>query len=360
MAELGLPPRWPAAAARRDPERRDPPDRRPGARGERRRRRPAAGARHRGDPARPHRAAGADRRAGLRARLRRGAALAAHEAANRLHTVVSLVELGRAEEAVEFATAELGLAQALTDRVVGAVASRCWPRCCWARRRGQRARRGAGDQRGQPSSTTLGLDAARPGDDPRQPDRQRGGRGHGGRRARAGGGHACAPTTTTCCSGSPTAARARPGTARRRSGGAGPPRATAAVSGWPWSGRRCAGTAAPIDVGDGPARCSPCGCRCRMDAAHGSLPHGRPIHDLGAGRRGRAGRRRRATACTSSGCPASRWPGWRTRAAEALRFLRRRRRSTCILLDLYLPDMHGLEVCRALRAAGHHCATSSR
>ncbi|MBH5337081.1 sensor histidine kinase [Streptomyces pactum] len=46
----------------------------------------------------------------------------AHEAANRLHAVVSLIELGRADEAVEFATAELELAQALTDQVVGAVA----------------------------------------------------------------------------------------------------------------------------------------------------------------------------------------------------------------------------------------------
>ncbi|MEW1683968.1 sensor histidine kinase [Streptomyces sp. T12] len=45
----------------------------------------------------------------------------AHEAANRLHTVVSLIELGRAEEAVDFATAELELAQALTDQVVDAV-----------------------------------------------------------------------------------------------------------------------------------------------------------------------------------------------------------------------------------------------
>jgi two-component system, CitB family, sensor kinase len=45
----------------------------------------------------------------------------AHEAANRLHTVVSLVELGRNAEAVEFATAELALAQQLTDRVVDAV-----------------------------------------------------------------------------------------------------------------------------------------------------------------------------------------------------------------------------------------------
>ncbi|MFD3539089.1 ATP-binding protein [Streptomyces sp. NPDC058662] len=45
----------------------------------------------------------------------------AHEAANRLHTVVSLIELGRADEAVDFATAELELAQALTDEVVSAV-----------------------------------------------------------------------------------------------------------------------------------------------------------------------------------------------------------------------------------------------
>ncbi|MFE9106145.1 sensor histidine kinase [Actinomadura geliboluensis] len=45
----------------------------------------------------------------------------AHEAANRLHTVVSLVELGRPDQAVAFATAELATAQRLTDRVVGSV-----------------------------------------------------------------------------------------------------------------------------------------------------------------------------------------------------------------------------------------------
>ncbi len=44
-----------------------------------------------------------------------------HEAANRLHTIVSLIEMGRAEEAVDFATEELQIAQLLTDRVVGAV-----------------------------------------------------------------------------------------------------------------------------------------------------------------------------------------------------------------------------------------------
>ncbi|WP_280697716.1 sensor histidine kinase [Kitasatospora sp. GP82] len=45
----------------------------------------------------------------------------AHEASNRLHAVVSLIELGRHREAVDFATAELALAQQLTDRVVAAV-----------------------------------------------------------------------------------------------------------------------------------------------------------------------------------------------------------------------------------------------
>ncbi|MGH3362244.1 MAG: sensor histidine kinase, partial [Nocardioides sp.] len=44
-----------------------------------------------------------------------------HEAANRLHTVVSLLEMGRPDEAVAFATSELELAQQLTDQVVAAV-----------------------------------------------------------------------------------------------------------------------------------------------------------------------------------------------------------------------------------------------
>jgi two-component system CitB family sensor kinase len=45
----------------------------------------------------------------------------AHEAANRLHTVVSLIELGRVDQARDFATAELTMAQRLTDHVVAAV-----------------------------------------------------------------------------------------------------------------------------------------------------------------------------------------------------------------------------------------------
>jgi two-component system, CitB family, sensor kinase len=44
-----------------------------------------------------------------------------HEAANRLHTVVSLIEMGRPEDAVAFATDELEAAQQLTDHVVASV-----------------------------------------------------------------------------------------------------------------------------------------------------------------------------------------------------------------------------------------------
>jgi two-component system CitB family sensor kinase len=45
----------------------------------------------------------------------------AHESANRLHSVVSLIELGRTGQALSFATAELAAAQQLTDTVVAAV-----------------------------------------------------------------------------------------------------------------------------------------------------------------------------------------------------------------------------------------------
>jgi sensor histidine kinase regulating citrate/malate metabolism len=45
----------------------------------------------------------------------------AHESANRLHAVISLIELGSVDRAVALATAELEAAQQLTDRVVGAV-----------------------------------------------------------------------------------------------------------------------------------------------------------------------------------------------------------------------------------------------
>jgi sensor histidine kinase regulating citrate/malate metabolism len=45
----------------------------------------------------------------------------AHEAANKLHTIVTMVEMGRADEAVTFATTELELSQRLVDRLSAAV-----------------------------------------------------------------------------------------------------------------------------------------------------------------------------------------------------------------------------------------------
>jgi sensor histidine kinase regulating citrate/malate metabolism len=44
-----------------------------------------------------------------------------HEHANRLHTMVSLLELGRTQEALEFATKDLELSQQLTDEMVSSV-----------------------------------------------------------------------------------------------------------------------------------------------------------------------------------------------------------------------------------------------
>ncbi|MFC5928685.1 sensor histidine kinase [Cryobacterium melibiosiphilum] len=44
-----------------------------------------------------------------------------HEHSNRLHTIVSLMELGRTEEALEFATQDLELSQQLTDEMLSSV-----------------------------------------------------------------------------------------------------------------------------------------------------------------------------------------------------------------------------------------------
>jgi two-component system CitB family sensor kinase len=45
----------------------------------------------------------------------------AHEAANRLHSVVTLIELGREQDAVRFATTELALTAELSDRLLNTV-----------------------------------------------------------------------------------------------------------------------------------------------------------------------------------------------------------------------------------------------
>lgn len=44
-----------------------------------------------------------------------------HESSNRMHTMVSLIEIGRPEEAIDFATRELDVARRLTDRMVESI-----------------------------------------------------------------------------------------------------------------------------------------------------------------------------------------------------------------------------------------------
>ncbi len=104
--------------------RRDPPDRRPDRGGE-----PGRGAlgrpppRHRRHPARPHRAARS-----WSASCRPCAASPTRCTPRRTRRptsctpCISLIELGRADEALEFATAELEIAQQLTDAVVAGIA----------------------------------------------------------------------------------------------------------------------------------------------------------------------------------------------------------------------------------------------
>lgn len=48
----------------------------------------------------------------------------AHESANRMHTVISLIELGESDQAVTFAVEDLRIAQQLTDQVVAGVGDR--------------------------------------------------------------------------------------------------------------------------------------------------------------------------------------------------------------------------------------------
>ncbi|WP_341867810.1 sensor histidine kinase, partial [Rathayibacter festucae] len=99
-----------------------------------------------------------------------------HEFSNRLHTIASLIELGRPEEALAFAAGELNLSQRLADRVLGSVqepviAALLLGKAAQARERGVELHLETH------SSRRAGLRARRPGDRARQPDRQRARRG---------------------------------------------------------------------------------------------------------------------------------------------------------------------------------------
>ena len=285
----------------------------------------------------------------------------AHESANRLHTVVSLLELGRTEEAVGFAVDELAAVQALTDRVVGAVeepvvAAVLLGKSTVAAERGvdlvllEGTELDADGLRGSAVTsrdlvTVLGnlldnaVDAALAG---RRAAPRRGAAARGGR--------------ATCCWRWPTAAPAW-----TRTGGRGlRPRLVDQA--------RRAGPAAGPRPGPGPGR---------ADRA----PAGRH----GAGRPPRRGRVHRPAAAEPArarvsrpGAPVrvlvvedepvaaqaheayvGRVPGFEVvgvarTGADALRLLAAASPPVdLVLLDMHLPDRHGLDVVRAMRAAGH-------
>ena len=277
-----------------------------------------------------------------------------HEAANRLHTVVSLIEMGRPDDAVEFATDELQMAQQLTDRVVGAVGDPVLAALLLGKT-AQAAERGIDlTIEGDLPRRRRRAARPRPGDRGRQPRRQRHGRGRPardrapGRRAlrgrrRRGSGWSVGD------SGPGLDRRRRPGTP---SSAAGPPRprpATAAAgSGWPWSAGSAHRYGGEVTIGDSPLggaeftvalRTPSAPDRSRMTVRVLVVEDEEVAAEAHAAytarRRGVRGRRHRPL-------------GRRRRPGS----WRRTTRVDLILLDLHLPDGHGLALLPKLRASG--------
>ncbi len=175
----------------------------------------------------------------------------AHEAANKLHTVITMVEMGRADEAVKFATNELELSQRLVDRLSDDVGEPALV----ALLLGKTAQ---ADERGIELSVTEDTHLPSNADDVplsgqemvtvlRQPDRQRDGRVRP--RRPVGRGHRQPGRPHPAASGWPTAGRAwtpppsrRPCSAATRPSPAPTPNNTA--SAWRWSRRSSSATTA--------------------------------------------------------------------------------------------------------------------
>ena len=193
----------------------------------------------------------------------------AHESANRLHAIVSLIELGHPDRALAFATDELQLSQRLTDRfVVGSVAEPALTalllgKAAQASERGhrlpdRRGRRLAAGHRAGP----------RRRDHRRQPHRQRLRRRHRPSRASVGvevssrieGGHVVLSVADSGPGLPPDAVDEafRRGFSTKEQGSAG-----AAASGWPWWRSRWRGSAVSWRCRVRRAPGSPCGCRWR-------------------------------------------------------------------------------------------------
>ncbi len=275
-----------------------------------------------------------------------------HEAANRLHTVVSLIEMGRSEQAVDFATEELRVAQELADQVVGAVQEPVLAALLLGKT-AEAAERGidlvvdgevvAEELTVRPRElvTVLGnlvdnaMDAVA-----EQPER---------RIVVHVEGDAEGVTVVVEDSGTgvrPEDARAR---ARARLVDQGQRRSRASAS--PSSARSRASTAArsrstASDLG---------GARFTVTLP-GAPRRGDPVTPTSAcsSWRTRSWPRRR-TPSTSRRVDGFELAGVARSAAEALRHLAEDPAVDLVLLDMHLPDGHGLALLQRLRAAGHPC-----
>ena len=309
--------------------------------------------RHGGDPARPHRAAGGDRRARLGPRPRRVAAGAdprgRQPAAHR--GVPDRAGPRRGRRRVRHRRSSRSPSSSPT-RSSARSATRSSPRCCSARPP-QAAERGV-DLTDRPA--TAGVDrparrAARPGDHPRQPARQRARRRRRVATPRRVRRAVSSPTTTLVTSRSATAGRAsrtrsraqvfeRGWSTKRRGRGRPRPRPGPGRAGRPPLRRASRRRPRPTLGGARVRRARSGRRRCAMT---------RP----GARRRGRGARGRGARGVRRAGRRASRSPASPAPAATAAPAPRQRPRVDLVLLDMHLPDVHGLELLQRLRADGH-------
>lgn len=277
----------------------------------------------------------------------------AHESANRIHTIVSLIELGHTDRALEFATDELAVTQQLTDAVLAA------------------------DVEPTLAALLLGKSAQanERGIDPRIAP---GAAGRRRRRCRGGRRSSCGARSTRRWRSNARAHRRRQRTR--------PARRHRRLRLPPWfldqgrgrggqarhrPGARCADGGAPgrRARGDGSARCGFRRAAARAWGGRGHAVAPRRTH-----------RRRSWIRCASEdgsmtdplhvfivedepvsaeahAIYVARVPGFVVAATAssgqaALKALQRNVIDV-VLLDMNLPDLHGLEVVRAMRAAGH-------
>ena len=295
----------------------------------------------------------------------------AHESSNRLHAIVSLIELGHPERALAFATDELQVSQRLTDSVVGSVDEPALTALLLGKA-AQAAERGIdfriAEDAAWPRDTTPvrdvvtivgnlidnAFDAVTPEPGERRVEVSSRVEGEHVVLSVADSGPGLPRTRSTRPSvvGSPPRSRAAP---------------AVAASGWRWWRSRWPGSVGrwrcPVRRAPG----SRCGCRWRRgpmpDDATAPTTSG-PVRSGEVPRDGTGRTTFRVlvvedepVALEAHAAYVERVPGFAVAATaatshEALRALQSTEVDV-VLLDMNLPDRHGLDVIRAMRAGGH-------